>query len=81
MPKNTYFTQKYTYWSKYLFLEGLPQKPCYAHITERRPAASQRVGQLLMAPPIVNPSKLQSIYNVHKMYILTKSWNEHSFYL
>ena len=28
MPKNTYFTQKYTYWSKYLFLEDLPQKPC-----------------------------------------------------
>ena len=27
MPKNTYFTQKYTYWSKYLFLEDLPQKP------------------------------------------------------
>ena len=27
MPKNTYFTQKYTYWSKYLFLECLPQKP------------------------------------------------------
>ena len=23
MPKDTYFTQKYTYWSKYLFLEGL----------------------------------------------------------
>ena len=21
-PKNTYFTQKYTYWSKYLFFEG-----------------------------------------------------------
>ena len=27
MPKNTYYIQNHTYWSKYLFLEGLPQKP------------------------------------------------------
>ena len=31
MPKNTYYTQKYTYWRKYLFLEVLPQKPCTLH--------------------------------------------------
>ena len=34
MPTNTYFTQKYTYWRKYLFLEGLPQKPCFYEYCE-----------------------------------------------